>query len=65
MISTLIRSQGNMVLVFDEEGEQIPGYQGNYEEVKELILRDAPSNAFFAYWFNCADEPGRVARENW
>ncbi len=65
MIKTVIKSQSDMVLVFDEEGEQIPEYQGDYEEVKENILRDAPLTAVFAHWFNHADEPRSISKEDW
>ena len=50
MIKTAIRFQNNMVVVFDGRGEQIPGYQGQYEEVKEGILKDALKDAVFGYW---------------
>ena len=49
MIKTVIRCQNDMVLVFDKKGEQIPEYQGQYEEVKEEILKNAPPNAVFGY----------------
>ena len=35
VIKTAIRFQNDMVMVFDKRGEQIPKYQGQYEEVKE------------------------------
>lgn len=38
MIKTVIRAQNGMVMVFDKMGEQIPKYQGQYEEVKERRL---------------------------
>jgi len=65
VIKTVIKSQSDMVLVFDEGGEQIREYQGSYKEVKENILRDAPSTAVFAYWLNHADEPRMVAKGDW
>ena len=34
MIKSIIRCPNDMVMVFDEEGEQIPEYQGQYEEIK-------------------------------
>ena len=45
MIKTAIKFQNNMVMVFDKEGEQISKYQGQYEDVKRSILRDAQSGA--------------------
>ncbi len=65
MIRTVIRSQNNMVLVFDEQGEQIPEYQGQYEEVKEKILKDAPLNAVFGYFPDYETELEIVPREEW
>ena len=63
MIKTVIRGQSNMVMVFDEEGEQIRQYQGQYEEVKERILNDAPPDAVFIHI--CVAELITVSREEW
>jgi len=65
MIKTIIRSQNNMVVVFDERGEQIPEYQNQYEEVKEKILKDAPLNAVFSYLPDYETELHIVPREKW
>ena len=65
MIKSAIKTPNNMVMVFDENGEQIPEYQGDYEEVRENILRDAPLTAVFAYWLNHADEPRSISKEDW
>ena len=65
MIKTIIRSQNNIVMVFDERGEQIPEYQNQYEEVKETILKDAPLNAVFGYLPDYETELQIVPREKW
>jgi len=65
MIKTVIKSQNNMVMVFDKEGEQIPEYQGQYEEVEKIILRHAPPDAVFAHGFTDAGELQKVPREVW
>ena len=65
MIKTIIRSQNNMVVVFDERGKQIPEYQNQYEEVKEKILKDAPLNAVFSYLPDYETELQIVPREKW
>ncbi len=65
MIKTVIRFQNNMVMVFDKSGEQIPKYQGQYEEVKQSILKDASVNAVFAHGFSNAGELRKVSREEW
>ncbi|GAI18326.1 unnamed protein product, partial [marine sediment metagenome] len=51
--------------VFDKEGEQIPKYQGQYEEIKESILKDAPPDTIFAHGFTDAGELLKVPREEW
>ncbi len=65
MIKIAIRLKNNMVMVFDEEGEQISEYQGQYEEVKQSILKDAPPNAIFAHGFTNYGELRKVPREEW
>ena len=65
MIKTVIRCPNNMVMVFDKKGEQIPKYQGQYEEVKESILKDAPQNAVFGYLCDSEPELRKVPREEW
>jgi len=65
MIKTVIRVRNNMVMVFDNKGEQIPEYQGYYEDVKEKILADAPEGTLFNHWFNRALEPEVVTGESW
>jgi len=65
MIKIDIRFKNNMVVVFDEKGELIPEYHGQYEEVKESILRDAPLDAVFANGFTDSGELRKVPREEW
>ncbi len=65
MIKTAIRCPNNMVMVFDEMGEQIPEYQGQYEEVKESILKDALPNVVFRYVLNYEVNLKSVPREEW
>ena len=65
MIKTVIRSTDDMVIVFDEQGEQVTDYQGSYAEVKPLILRDAPAETRFGYFPNNGKELKIVPRENW
>ncbi len=65
MIKTVIRSQKNMVMVFDESGEQIPGYQGRYERVKESILKDASVDAVFAHGFTDTGGLRKIPKEEW
>lgn len=65
MIKTVIRCPDDMVMAFDKEGEQIPEYQGQYEEVKESIFRDAPPNAVFGYLCDYEPELRKVLREEW
>jgi len=65
MVKTVIRFQSNMVMVFDESGEQIPNYQGQYQRVKGSILKDAPMDAVFAHGFTEDGRLQKVPREEW
>ena len=64
-IKTVIRCQNDMVMVFDNKGEQIPEYQGQYEEVREKILKDAPTDAVFGYFPDYDTELQTVPRDEW
>ena len=63
VINTVMKSEKGMVLVFDEYGEQMPEYQGQYEEVMERILREAPPGAVFSHITGNSLEA--VPREEW
>ncbi len=65
MIKTVFRFRNNMVMVFDKWGEQIPEYQGQYQKVKQSILRDALPDTIFALGFTDAGELRQVPREEW
>ena len=65
MIKTVMRFGNNMVMVFDKTGEQIPNYQGQYEKVKESVLRDAPPETIFALGFTETGELRKVSRDEW
>jgi len=56
-----------MVLVFDDEGEQIPEYQGYYNgPLKNKIVQDAPADAIFGHTINSRGETHLVRdREMW
>lgn len=65
VIKSVIKAQNDMVLVFDAKGEQIPEYQGRYEQVRPHILEDAPPSVVFSYVFNYETELTIVPREEW
>jgi hypothetical protein len=65
MIKKIIRLKNDMVLVFDEEGEQLPEYQGCYMVVKEKIIEDAPAGAIFNHWFGYSLKPDFVETKSW
>ena len=65
MIKSVIRCPNDMVLVLDQNGEQIPEYQGRYQEVRELILKDAPSETVFGLWLDYETDITTVSREEW
>jgi len=64
-IRSVIKTPSKMVIVFDENREQIPEYQGPYEEVKELILKDAPPETIFGAWVDYESDIKTVSREKW
>lgn len=64
MIDYVIRFENGMVMVFNERGEQMPEYQGRYEEVKDKILADAPESAKLSHGvWRVSEEP--VPRKEW
>lgn len=64
-IKIAIRLKNDMVMVFDRNGEEIPKYQGQYEDVKENVLKDAPPDTVFAHGFTDSGELRKVPREEW
>jgi len=65
LIKTVIRIKKDTVMVFDQNGEQIPEYQGYYNDVKDKILADATPDSVFYHWFGCSPKPEKVMGENW
>ncbi len=66
MIKSVYKWQDGMVMVFDKKGEQIPEYQGEYQEVKGKILKDAPPDAVFIHGFwDEAELLKTVPRDEW
>ena len=65
VIRSVIKAQNGMVIVFDDGGEQVPEYQGQYEAVKPRILNDTPPNAVFSYALDYKTELKTVTREEW
>jgi hypothetical protein len=65
MIKTVIRIKNDMVMVFDENGEELPEYQGYYQDVKDRILADARPDAVFNHWFGHSLNPETVSLECW
>ena len=65
MIKTAIRCPNGMLMVFDERGRQVSEYQGQYDEVKEKILKDAPPDTLFGYFLDYDSELRVVPKEEW
>jgi len=65
MIKTVIRMKNDLVMVFDVKGEQMPAYQGPYEKVKDVILKDATPGAVFIHWCGNEAVPETITREEW
>jgi hypothetical protein len=57
MIKTVIRIENDMVMVFDEHGEEIPEYQGNYDYVRDRIIANATEESVFNHWFGHCLKP--------
>ena len=64
-IKTAIRTAEDMVFVFNEDGRQVPEYQGRYQEVRESILRNAGVGTIFKHWPAVSAEPEIITRDNW
>ena len=65
MIKAAIRMKNDLVMVFDERGEQMPAYQGKYDEVRENVIRDAPPDAVLLHCLGSDVIPEIVDREAW
>ncbi len=65
MIKTVVRCPNDMVMVFDERGEQIPEYQGQYGGVKEGILRDTSPDTVFGYLSDYELELQEIPKGEW
>ena len=65
MIKSVIRCPNDMVLVFDDDEEQVPEYQGWYQQVREAILKDALPGTIFGYWLNYESDIATLPREEW
>ncbi len=65
MIGTAVKCANSLVIVFDRHGEQIPGYQGQYTEVRDSILRDASRDTVFVHLADFCPEFLEVNREEW
>lgn len=65
MIHTAIRCPDDTVLVFDEEGKFLPGFQGDYENVKQTIFNNARSDTVFSHYFDTESVLVYTPREAW
>lgn len=65
IIKSVIKTQNGMVLVFDNNGEQVPEYQGQYKKVKVHILKNAPPDTVFSYAFDNETGLKTVSRKEW
>jgi len=65
MLKTVVWMKNDLIMVFDERGEQLSAYQGKYDEVREGVIRDAPPDAVFLHWFGHSAIPEIVSREAW
>ena len=48
-IATVLVFANGMVAVCNEHGEQMPEYQGRWDDMREMIKRDLPTDAVVQY----------------
>lgn len=65
MIATVIRTGNGMVMVFDEQGCELPEYQGPYDRVKKLVLLNVSRDTVFEHWFGTELAPNVVRALEW
>lgn len=65
MMKTVIRLKDDAVMVFDDRGEQMTAYQGQYDQVREKVLEEASLGAVFLHWLGSDAIPQTVSREEW
>ncbi len=65
MIKTVIRIKNDMVMVFDENGEEMTSYQGYYDDVKDKIMADVRPGSVFNHWFGYSLKPVVVGLDCW
>jgi len=65
MIKSVIRTPNDMVMVFDENGEQLTEYQGHYAQVKARILKDARPSTIFGHWVDFQTDITTVSKDEW
>lgn len=61
MIKTVAKRKSGDVVVYDENEQHMPEYEGKYEDVRSRILADAPPEAEF---YN-EDSIKPISREKW
>ena len=64
-LKTAMRLPNDTIMAFDEDGEQIPGLQGHYEDVHAGIMCSYGSGTVFLRWNSGEPEPRKVPRNNW
>ena len=65
MINTVIRTNNDIVFVFNEHGMQIPEYQGEDKNVKSAIMATSQEKTKFIHWFGNSQKPKIVIKNNW
>jgi hypothetical protein len=65
MIKTVIRIESNIVFVFDEKGDELTEYQGEYENVKHDIMSNCNKDTIFIHWFGISQKPKITDKGKW
>ena len=65
MIQTAIRCPDDTVMVFDEKGKFLPGFQGSHESIKQTIFNNAQPNTMFSHYYDFESVLVYTPREAW
>ena len=65
MIKTVIRCIDDTVMAFDEDGELMTEFVGNYLYLRRNILEEAPADTIFSYYYEYESALMYTPREAW
>ncbi|MBN2240269.1 MAG: hypothetical protein JW712_10885 [Dehalococcoidales bacterium] len=65
MIKTVIRCPDDTVMAFDEKGDMLPLYLGQYQTVKMQILKDSNPGTVYSHYFDNESVLVQTTLEAW